>query len=250
MDTEAVTAAVTAAAGTAQEVARGVFGYPSLFLLVFIGALVPVVPTGAVVSSAAVVALHEGQPLWSSLLVLVVAAAGAFAGDALLFVLGRRGLESGGAGRWWHRLREQVTPELLDRSRRQLERRGATVLVLSRLVPAGRVPVLLACIMARMPLRDYLRGSVPAVLAWAATYQLIGLVGGAIFPSTWQAVAVAVGLAVLVTVVPRTGRFLVRRRRDRAGGTDSRGGVPKSPKSSETPGAPAGAETGTVGENR
>ncbi|MQS10354.1 VTT domain-containing protein, partial [Streptomyces alkaliphilus] len=221
MDTGTVTSAlttVTTASGTALDTAGGLFGYPSLFLLVFIGALVPVVPTGAVVSSAAVVALHEGQPVWSSLMVLLVAAAGAFAGDGLLFVSGRRGLEAGGPSRWWHRLREQVTPELLERSRRQLERRGTTVLVLSRLVPAGRLPVLLACLMARMPLRDYLRGSVPAVLAWAVTYQLIGLVGGTLFPSTWQAVAAAVGLAMLVTVVPQTGRYLLRRRRERTKG--------------------------------
>ncbi|WP_461111040.1 DedA family protein [Streptomyces calidiresistens] len=229
----------TVAAETAEGMTRGVFGYPSLFLLVFIGALVPVVPTGAVVSSAAVVALHEGQPVWSSVLVLVVAAAGAFAGDGLLFVLGRRGLESGRPSRWWHRLRDQVSPELLDRSRRQLERRGATVLVLSRLVPAGRLPVLLACLMARMPLRDYLRGSVPAVLAWALTYQVIGLVGGAIFPSTWQAVAVAVGLALLVTVLPRTGRYLFRRGREGTERSESGG--------EETP---ARARSGTPDEER
>ena len=38
-------------------------GYPSLFLLVALGALVPVVPTGALVSSAAVVAFHQSSPL-------------------------------------------------------------------------------------------------------------------------------------------------------------------------------------------
>ncbi len=38
-------------------------GYPSLFLLVLIGALVPVVPTGALVSSAAVVAGRPTAPL-------------------------------------------------------------------------------------------------------------------------------------------------------------------------------------------
>jgi hypothetical protein len=37
-------------------------GCPSLFLLVLVGALVPVVPTGALVSSAAVVAFHQAAP--------------------------------------------------------------------------------------------------------------------------------------------------------------------------------------------
>lgn len=65
-------------------------GYPSLFLLVTLGALVPVVPTGALVSSAAVVALHQSSP-FSLLIVFAVASAAAFFGDICLYWLGQRG---------------------------------------------------------------------------------------------------------------------------------------------------------------
>ena len=50
-------------------------GYPSLFLLVALGSLVPVVPTGALVSSAAVVAFHQTSPV--ALLVVFAVASGA-----------------------------------------------------------------------------------------------------------------------------------------------------------------------------
>ncbi|MFE7500936.1 DedA family protein, partial [Streptomyces albidoflavus] len=50
---------VLGAAGVPDATTQQALGYPSLFLLIFLGALVPVVPTGAIVSGAAVVAFHE-----------------------------------------------------------------------------------------------------------------------------------------------------------------------------------------------
>lgn len=76
------------------------------------------------------------------------------------------------------------------------------VLVLSRLVPAGRIPVMVACLLARMPLGRFVRADVPAVLAWAVAYQLVGVAGGSLFPYPWQGVAAVVGLTLLVSAVP------------------------------------------------
>jgi membrane protein DedA with SNARE-associated domain len=202
-------AAVGAGAGSgavSPESAQQAIGYPSLFLLVMVGALVPVVPTGAIVSSAAAVAFHHSDPALPLVLVFAVAATAAFAGDALLYWLGQRGVRSQGGSRWLAWMRGQVAAEPLERARSRLERRGSTVLLVSRLVPAGRVPVMLACLMARMPLRAYLRGNLPAALAWAATYQLIGLLGGALFPHPWQGVAAAVALTLLIAVTPPAWR--------------------------------------------
>ena len=53
-------------------------GYPTLFQLVVLGSLVPVVPTGALVSSAAVVAFHQTAP-FSLALVFVIASCAASA---------------------------------------------------------------------------------------------------------------------------------------------------------------------------
>lgn len=176
-------------------------GYPSLFLLVALGALVPVVPTGAVVSSAAVVAFHQTAPL-APLFVFVVASFAAFLGDVGLYWLGQRGIRSRNGSRWLAALRVRAAPDRLEQAQRKLQAHGVAVLVLSRLVPAGRIPVMLACLLHRMPLRRFVRGDVPACLAWAATYQLIGVLGGSLFDEPWKGVVAAVALTVVISGAP------------------------------------------------
>jgi membrane protein DedA with SNARE-associated domain len=208
-------AGMGAGAGVAlpPESAQQAVTYPSLFLLVALGSLVPVVPTGALVSGAAVVALHQSLPGLALAVVLAVGAAAAFLGDITLYWLGRRGVESTKSGsRWLERLREHAPPERLRQAQERLREHGVPVLIVSRLIPAGRIPVMLACLLARMPLRRFVRGNLPACLVWAVTYQLIGLLGGSVFPEPWEGVAAAVGLTFVISVAPagwrrlRTGR--------------------------------------------
>ncbi|MEU2165690.1 VTT domain-containing protein [Streptomyces sp. NPDC019208] len=196
-------------------------GYPTLFLLVSLGALVPVVPTGAVVSTAAVVALHQTAPL-SVFLVFLVSASAAFLGDLTLYWLGRRGVGSRNGSKWLEALRSRAAPDRLAQAQRRLDDHGGTVLVLSRLVPAGRIPVMLACLMARMPLARFARGDAPACLAWAATYGVIGILGGSLFDEPWEGVLAAVGLTLLLSGVPALWRRLRQRRGSR--GRRSSGG--------------------------
>ncbi|MFD4571017.1 DedA family protein [Streptomyces sp. NPDC058417] len=184
-------------------------GYPSLFLLVLIGALVPVVPTGALVSSAAVVAFHQTAP-FSMAMVFVTASLAAFCGDAALYWLGRRGLHSKNGSRWLEAIRSRAPEERLAQAQAKLADHGRTVLVLSRLVPAGRIPIMLACLLAEWPLRRFVRGNLPACLAWAATYQLIGILGGSLFPEPWEGVAAAIVLTVVVSLAPTLWRRLRR----------------------------------------
>lgn len=196
-------------------------GYPTLFLLVSLGALVPVVPTGAVVSTAAVVALHQTAPL-SVFVVFLVSASAAFLGDITLYWLGRRGVGSKNGSKWLEALRSRAAPDRLAQAQRKLDDHGGTVLVLSRLVPAGRIPVMLACLMARMPLARFARGDAPACLAWAATYGVIGILGGSLFDEPWEGVLAAVGLTLLLSGVPALWRRLRQRRGSR--GRRSSGG--------------------------
>ncbi|MGW9371361.1 DedA family protein [Streptomyces xanthophaeus] len=182
-------------------------GYPALFLLVALGALVPVIPTGALVSSAAVVAFHQSLPL-GLLLVFAVSALAAFTGDVTLYWLGRRGVHSRNGSRWLEALRGRATPERLEQAQTKLDEHGVLVLVLSRLVPAGRIPVMLACLLAELPLRRFARGDAPACLAWAATYGLIGILGGSLFSEPWKGVALVVGLTLLISAGPSLWRRL------------------------------------------
>ncbi|GFN00381.1 membrane protein [Streptomyces fulvorobeus] len=187
------------------ESAQHVVGYPSLFLLVALGSLVPVVPTGALVSTAAVVAFHQASP-FALLVVFGIASAAAFLGDICLYWLGQRGVRSRNGSKWLRALTDRAAPERLAQAQEKLDEHGGTLLVLSRLVPAGRIPVMLACLLGRMPLRTFARGDVPACLAWAATYQLIGIVGGSLFPEPWQGVVAAVVLTLLISAAPAAWR--------------------------------------------
>jgi membrane protein DedA with SNARE-associated domain len=193
---------LAAAASTVPtESTQQAIGYPTLFLLVLIGALVPVVPTGALVSSAAVVAFHQTAP-FALALVFVTASLAAFLGDATLYWLGRRGMGSRNGSRWLEAIRSRAPEERLTQAQSKLADHGVAVLVLSRLVPAGRIPVMLACLMAKWPVRRFMRGNFPACLAWAVTYQLIGILGGSLFSEPWEGVVAAVALTVVISVAP------------------------------------------------
>ncbi|NGO48607.1 DedA family protein [Streptomyces ureilyticus] len=196
---------LSTAATVPPEATQQAVGYPSLFLLVLIGALVPVVPTGALVSSAAVVAFHQTAP-FSLLLVFVVASVAAFLGDVALYWLGKRGMGSKNGSRWLQALRDRAPEDRLKQAQERLDTHGVTVLVVSRLIPAGRIPVMLACLMARMPMRQFVRGDVPACLAWAVTYQLIGILGGSLFKEPWEGVVAAVVLTLVISGAPSVWR--------------------------------------------
>ncbi|MEV7796827.1 VTT domain-containing protein [Streptomyces sp. NPDC087512] len=195
----------TAATSIPGEPTQQALGYPSLFLLVLIGALVPVVPTGVLVSSAAVVAMHQTLP-FSLLMVFVTASLAAFCGDMALYWLGRRGVGSKNGSRWLEVIRSRAPEDRLEQARAKLAEHDVAVLVLSRLVPAGRIPVMLACLLAEWPSRRFARGNLPACLAWAATYQLIGVLSGSLFAEPWEGVAAAVALTVLVSAAPSVWR--------------------------------------------
>ncbi|WP_449488609.1 DedA family protein [Streptomyces purpurascens] len=197
----AVTPALIVPTSTQQAV-----GYPTLFLLVLLGALVPVIPTGALVSSAAVVAVHQASP-FSLAMVFLTASLAAFLGDATLYWLGRRGLRSRNGSRWLEAIRARAPEDRLAQAQEKLAAHGVAVLVLSRLVPAGRIPVMLACLLAEWPLRRFSRGNLPACLAWAVTYQLIGILGGSLFDEPWEGVVAAIALTLVISAVPS----LVRR---------------------------------------
>ncbi|MER7498247.1 hypothetical protein OQI_15880 [Streptomyces pharetrae CZA14] len=198
-----------AASTVPPETTQQAIGYPTLFLLVLVGALVPVVPTGALVSGAAVVAFHRTAP-FSLALVFVTASLAAFCGDIALYWLGRRGMKSKNGSRWLGAIRARAPEDRLAQAQEKLAGHGVAVLVLSRLVPAGRLPVMLACLVAEWPLRRFARGNLPACLAWAVTYQLIGILGGSLFPEPWEGVVAAVALTVLISLAPSVWRRVRR----------------------------------------
>lgn len=162
-----------------------------LFLVVAFGAIVPIVPTGAAVSGAAALAFHQ-HPL---LILFVVAggAAGAYAGDLVMYAMCRAGGEQ-----LARRLRWLRDEERLGVVKERLHKSQIPVLLVSRLLPGGRVPVLLAAAFLGLSWRTFVVANVPACVLWSVVYAGIGVAGGSIFPEPWEGVVAAIVLVVLI----------------------------------------------------
>jgi membrane protein DedA with SNARE-associated domain len=191
----------------------GTIGYPVLFGGVLLGSIVPIVPTGAVVGAAAAVALttdHLNLPL-----VLLFATLAAVIGDLVTFAVCRFGGPR--AVRWVARGQHS---DRIDEVRGKFERHGWQIVVVGRLLPAGRIPVLLAAGALAYPWRRLVPATVVAALLWAAAYALIGVVSGGIFDSPLVATLIATVLVLVIGgVVNLVAARRRRRRRDSVGTT-------------------------------
>lgn len=178
----------------------------ALFGFVAFGSIIPVVPTGPAVSAAAVLARTEHQ--WELILVVAVGAAGAYVGDIVTYaVLRRAGAPLAQRIGW---LQKDDPQAALQRIRNGIEEHEVRTLLVSRLVPGGRVPVLVAAALGGYPWQRYIAAAVLATLLWAATYALVGVVGDSLFADAQIAIIAAVVGAVLLTLL---GQAIQRRRR-------------------------------------
>jgi membrane protein DedA with SNARE-associated domain len=189
-------------------------GYPLLFGLVLLGSIVPVVPTGAVVGAGAAVATTTDHLTLT--LVVLVSAVAALAGDLITFAVCRFGGPA--AVRWV--ARGQHT-DRIEEVREQFRRHGWQIVVVGRLLPAGRIPVLLAAGALAYPWRRLLPASTAAGLIWAVAYAALGVLSGGIFDSPLLATLLA---TLLILVIGGVLNLVSSRRRRR-----------KAPEHSETP---------------
>jgi membrane protein DedA with SNARE-associated domain len=179
----------------------------SLFGIVAFGAIVPVVPTGAAVSGAAALAFHEHHPV-TIVFVIAAGAAGAYAGDLVMYGMCRLGGET-----LARRLRWLRDEQHLAAVKERLAKSQVPVLLVSRLIPGGRVPVLLAAAFLGLSWRTFVVANVPACAMWSGVYAAIGVAGGSIFPEPWEGVVAAV---LLILVINQAVGWWNKRRETRA----------------------------------
>lgn len=182
-------------------------GYPVLFGGVLVGSVVPIVPTGAIVGAAAAVATTTDQ--LNLVLVVLLATLGALIGDLVTFAAGRGG--RGAMTRWFVRRQSE---ERLASARTRFAKRGWQLVVIGRMVPAGRIPVLLAAGALDYPWRRLVLAAAGACLLWALAYAALGVVSGGLFDNPLLATLIAALLVLLVTLV--TTWISRRRERGRA----------------------------------
>jgi membrane-associated protein len=180
-------------------------------LLVIVGlavvdALVPMVPSEALIIAAGVGAAAGGQNLFA---VIGAAALGSFVGECTAYLIGR-GFGSA--------VRARLAPgtpraELFARTERMLTTRGGLILLTARYIPAGRTVAALAAGASRFPGRRYVVYSALGATMSAAYVAMLGFLGGAAFASD-PLVALGVSLGIGTAIGSVAG--LVRRLRSGA----------------------------------
>lgn len=178
---------------------------PALFLFFAVDGVVPPLPSEGVLIGLAAVGASTGTPHWLAL--FVAAAAGAWVGDNLAYLLGRhasldRLLERTAAGR-----------RALTWARGHFERRGAVIIVVGRWVPVGRAAVNLTAGATGYSQRRFAGFSLLSGMTWAAWSVGIGtLAGHWVQDNPLLAALIGVGVALLVAVlIERLTRLLPRR---------------------------------------
>lgn len=172
-------------------------------------AIFPVLPSEAAVIALGVATAGSTDPRIA--LLVAAAAAGAFLGDNLSYLIGRRfgpaaerrliATPKGKAARAW--------------AERSLARYGTQVIVVCRFIPAGRTAVTLTCGLTGYPRRRFVAGTAVAAVIWALYAFFIGRLGGKAFEdSPWIGLLIASGgTAVISALVEAVRRIRARQRR-------------------------------------
>ena len=179
-------------------------GYPVLVGGVLLGSVVPVVPTGAVVGAAAAVATTTGR--LSLVLVVLLSTLAALLGDPVTFAVARAGSGPVACAGWPAGSTRSGSPQ----AREQFATRGWQLVVVGRLLPAGRIPVLLAAGALAYPWRRLLPRRGPGLPALGD--RLRGARRGQRRDLRLPGVATLVA-TVLVLLVAAAGSLITRRRR-------------------------------------
>jgi membrane-associated protein len=171
-------------------------------------AIFPVLPSETVVIALGVATARSTDPRIA--LLVACAAAGAFLGDNLCYLLGRRfgpavqrrffATPKGTRARAW--------------AERSLRRFGMQLIVVCRFIPGGRTAVTLTCGLVGYPRRRFIAATAVAALIWALYAFLIGRIGGRAFEDNpWAGLGLAFGASIAISAVIEAIRRLRNRGR-------------------------------------
>ncbi|RMI33076.1 DedA family protein [Streptomyces triticirhizae] len=179
--------------------------YVAVVLSITLDVFFPVLPSGALVVTAAAVAANRAAevtalpeppspdgPLPQIALLVVCAITASVVGDLLAYRLARRGGRRYGSAIARSRRLSRAQERLED----TLARGGGALVVLARFAPAGRAVVSLGAGVTDRRARDFLPWSTLAALAWTAYSVGVGYLGGQLLGATW----LSAGLSLLALV--------------------------------------------------
>ena len=179
-----------------------------IFTVAFLDSVFPVVPGETTVIIGGVAAGTGNQQL---ILVIFAGALGAFLGDNLAYLIGRR--FEGPVRRWAGRKPARL--DRLDTAGRQLKKRGGMLLITARFIPGGRTVLTISSGISHQP-RAWFAGWVAiAGTIWATYAAGLGFLFGQAFEDNhslafWLAFGTALAITGLVEVV----RWVRERRKE------------------------------------
>jgi membrane protein DedA with SNARE-associated domain len=189
-----------------------VLSYLIAFVIPALDAVFPVLPGESAIIALGVATAGSADPRIA--LLIGCAAAGAFIGDNLCYLLGRRfgpaverrffATPKGVKARAW--------------AERSLARFGPQLIVVCRFIPGGRTAVTLTCGLTGYPRRRFAAATAVAAVIWALYAFFIGRLGGRAFEhDPWIGLAIAFGATIVVSGVIELIRRIVRMSRSHAG---------------------------------
>ncbi len=178
----------------------------AVLVVCIVDAFFPPIPSETVLVAAVATATAAGEP-GMVLIFALVGAIGAIIGDSTSYWIGRGiGLER------WQRSSSSARAGL-GWARRELDRRTAVILLVSRYIPGGRVLVTMASGATRLPYRRFLPLSMLAGTSWALLTTALGALAGA-WLKDYPLAAAAIGIAIALVLGLVLDRLLRPRLRD------------------------------------
>jgi membrane protein DedA with SNARE-associated domain len=183
------------------------WAYLIVLVLALLDAMLPIVPSETSVITAGVVASAGDLNI---ALVIAGAAVGAFLGDNIVYLAGRR---FGERARRRFFSGEKANARIAW-AERQLEQRAGQLITGGRFIPGGRTAVALSAGLTHFSWRRYIVLDAIAALAWALYASLLGYFGGRAFEDQpWKGLVLAIAIAFLVAASVEVTRWLLGRRR-------------------------------------
>jgi membrane-associated protein len=167
-------------------------------------AVLPIVPSEAVVIAASVLAAKGELSIW---LIVLAAAAGGFLGDTGSYLLGR----TAGASAARRLFRSSKAEGRLSWAGKALERHGATIIVVARFVPGGRTATTFTAGTVGLPWPRFAAADAVGATLWAAYAAGLGYLGGETFERRpVYAFLFGLGVALLVALAVEAARRVRR----------------------------------------
>ncbi|HWO21502.1 MAG TPA: DedA family protein [Kofleriaceae bacterium] len=204
---------------------RGVvldLGYPGLFVLIVLESTMVPIPSLLVMPFAGFLA-SQGE--FSLPVILAINSGGALTGSLISYWLGAAG---GKPLLLRYGKYVFVRAKDIERTERYFEQHGGKTIFIGRFLPVVRHLISIPAGIARMPLIPFLTLTLAGATIWGGGLMILGFELG----SRWEAVAtkakridLVIAGAVVVVILAIAIRFVLRRRRERAGAVEQSTGT-------------------------